>query len=203
MKETADSIVVRILQLPEVMITMPAKMVQGDEKLCQQYLMELYEQRHNGDTMLEVFGEELLMDIYDYCEIHILKMKKIVLNELKPRDAGPNMEPVLGLILDKVMTLEMSDKPSPHQIQKLVKEIIDANLINVPTWLKSVTKNVELVKEIESQIIFTHWMLARLSCLITKHFGNEEEEISYIIDLMEAHPNIITNFPNIKLMWND
>lgn len=69
--KTADSIVVKILQQPRVVLTLIAEQIQGDEKLCKQYLLELYDQRHNRQTMIEIFGEELFNEIIDYVENHL------------------------------------------------------------------------------------------------------------------------------------
>lgn len=70
---TADSIVAKIAQLPLCIMTGPVKHVQGDEKLCKQYLVEVYEQRHNTETMIPLFGEKLLKEIVTYVETNKLK----------------------------------------------------------------------------------------------------------------------------------
>jgi len=72
-KITADSIVAKIAQLPKCMLTYPVDHVQGDEKLCQQYLMELYEQKHNTESMVPFFGQELLNEIVNFVETNLLK----------------------------------------------------------------------------------------------------------------------------------
>lgn len=70
---TADSIVVKITQRNKKVITHPAEMVQGDEKLCKQYLMELYEQKHNSKIMISVLGKKLWNEVIEYVETYLLK----------------------------------------------------------------------------------------------------------------------------------
>lgn len=72
-KITADSIVAKIAQLPKCMLTYPVDHVQGDEKLCRQYLMELHEQKHNTNVMVPLFGKELLQEIVTYVETNLSK----------------------------------------------------------------------------------------------------------------------------------
>lgn len=118
-------------------------------------------------------------------------MRVVFINHITPEECGEGMKNLMQQIQQKVEDIESNQ--DTEKALELIDNMTGIGLLKVPSYYKNIKYVFELKHEIEHQVLFVHYMIARLICVI----HNDTEILQRVIE----HENVITNFKEIDIKW--